>query len=136
MRARCLAGPAPVDVDAPQRLIRKLGECHWREVKVCKRTACAPVGDRDCYTLALVSSSDFLVADRVVVRVHAIIARVGVEQQMRDSSNVVRVGICDTTCSKTSLIECALASIDAAEEAARRTTAGCRGSLCSLTGSS
>lgn len=110
-------GPAPGDADASQRLISQLGECRRRKVEVINRTARASVCDLHRDRLATIGSGDLLVADRVGVGVHAIVARVDVEQQVRDSSNVIGIGVCFTTCAKTSLVECSLSALSASQEA-------------------
>jgi len=108
-----LGRPEPCDVDATEGLVSEFLECSRREVEVGDRAGCASVGDRDLHALASIASGDHLVAERVVVGVHAVIAWVGIEKELRGSSNILAVVVGDTTRAETSLIVCALTRLGA-----------------------
>jgi hypothetical protein len=114
---RSLRRPNPVDVNATKGRVSQGVKRLGRKVEVSDRTACAPVSDRDFDALALVASSDLLVANWVVVGVQPTITGVGVEKEVRDGSNVLGVSIGDTTCAEASLIICALTILSADHEA-------------------
>jgi len=83
-------------VDTADRDIRKLLECSWSEVKVEFSTGPTAVCDVDGDLLALVLGGDGHAADGVIVGVAAGVAGPGVEQDVRNSGNVIAIGVCDT----------------------------------------
>jgi len=85
------------------------------EVEVRRLAAGAAVGDGDSDRLALVRGSDLLVADGVVVRVAASVARVVVIKVLRHRYNVIRIGVGDTAGTKAGLVVGSVASLSAGQ---------------------
>jgi len=93
--ARSLS-PGPFDtVKATDALVRELRESGGGEIEVRFFATRASVGDGDGDALALVCGIDLLVTDGVVVGVGTGVARVLVVQNLRDSDDVIGVGVRD-----------------------------------------
>jgi len=60
---------------------------------------------------------DLTSTDRVVVGVNSCISRVAIEEDFRNGTDVVCVGVGDTTCAQAGFIECTVSGIGSSEEA-------------------
>lgn len=85
------------------------------EVEIGFRASRAPVRHGDLDRLALICGGDLLVADRVVVRVRAIITRVAVEQKVRHGGDIIGIGVGDSTAAQARGVESSLTGLGARE---------------------
>lgn len=113
--------PFPGDLDPTETpvCVRERIERRRREIQVGHFARAAAVDDGDNDRFIPTTSFDLLAADRVVVGVHAVVSRVGVEQEVGDSNNGVRVRAHVAARAKTSVIEGTLAVLRPSEESAR-----------------
>jgi len=93
-------------------LISEIAESGWREVKVGEFASRATICDRDDDAIALVIGFDLFATYWVIVGIGTVVTRVIVVKQVRDSYNLVGIGVCDTATSQPSAIVSSLASLD------------------------
>jgi len=103
--------------DASNGRVSEFVKGRRREVEVGFGTTCTTIGDNDSNTFPLISGCDFPATHRVVVGVDVVVTREVVEKKVRDSSDVVTVGVRDTTRTQASSVESALAGLGTNQKA-------------------
>jgi hypothetical protein len=93
-----------------------LVEGRGRKVEVSHLATFTAVCDGDGDALALVSSPDFPAAYRILIRVAARVLGEIVKEEVGHGTNEICVLVDDPTCTKTSVIESALASLSTFHE--------------------
>jgi len=86
-------------------------ECASAEIKGAESATRAAVLNLHGDALTLIRSSDGLAADRVGVGVHTVVAREGVEQILRDSTDHVGGHVRHTACTEADGVEGSITSL-------------------------
>lgn len=114
-RTSRLADDLPLNVaNAALGWVGELVKGVRRKVEIAVGARLAPVRQSDIDGDPIVSNLSHLVAQRVVVWVDAIVTRVGIKEQVRDSGNVLTIIIGNTASAQTSSIEGSLTGVDRA----------------------
>jgi hypothetical protein len=110
-------------VDATDAEIGEVFESRRRKIEIGDFASLTTIGEGNNDALAIVCYPDFPAAHGVSIGVSTIVTRIVIEEEVRDSSDIVGVLVDNTTSTQTGSVESALSGLCTSHEAGASTTA-------------